>query len=207
MDWPTQSFCAFVHIRLFEILRNKKYIYYIFAIFVMSDQYRIPTNEEKSQKQDLIGKKITIFWDGDDVYYPGVVKGYDEKDDKYSVLYDGDISGEVYTEDLVQSAWKIWAGTDEEYARQMENKVYHNIALYLYHYALFTYTYAFLIILDYFKKCYESIFQLFHVYTNPTSLSLYYRGKYLEELLKVKLLKRLHVIINLHQRVLVLQVR
>ncbi len=63
---------------LFEILRNKKYIYYIFAIFVMSDQYRIPTNEEKSQKQDLIGKKITIFWDGDDVYYPGVVKGYDE---------------------------------------------------------------------------------------------------------------------------------
>lgn len=70
-----------------------------------------------------MGKKITIFWDGDVVYYPCTIVGYDGPSDKFLVEYEENNTGERYTEDLRSSNWKIWAGTDAEYAAECENKV------------------------------------------------------------------------------------
>lgn len=95
----------------------------------MSDQYRLPTSEEKLLKSELIGRKVSIFWDGDDVFYPGTVTGYDAARDSFSVVYDENSSGEVYTEDFKTTTWKLWCGTDEEYAKQIELKVTTTIAL------------------------------------------------------------------------------
>lgn len=89
----------------------------------MADKYRIPSAEEKQLGQELIGKKITIFWDGDNVFYPCIVTEYDATNDKFGVVYEENSTGEKYTEDLKSSAWKIWAGTDAEYATEWENKV------------------------------------------------------------------------------------
>lgn len=89
----------------------------------MSVQYRSPTAEEKTQNHELVGKRISIFWDGDNVYYPGLVTAYDPNGDKFSVVYEESSPGEVYTEDLRSSTWKIWSGTDEEYAATLEMKV------------------------------------------------------------------------------------
>lgn len=89
----------------------------------MSELYRVPTAEEKLQKHELVGRKISIFWDGDNVFYPGIIKGYDEKTDAFSVVYDEGGDEEAYTEDLRTSTWKIWSGSDEEYAKAVEVKV------------------------------------------------------------------------------------
>lgn len=89
----------------------------------MSVLYRLPTAEEKAQKHELVGKRISIFWDGDNVYYPGLVTAYDANGDNFSVVYDEGNPGEVYTEDLRNGTWKIWSGTDEEYAATVELKV------------------------------------------------------------------------------------
>lgn len=89
----------------------------------MTDAYRFPSRDEKLLGQELIGKKITIFWDGDNVFYPCTVTGYDGSNGKFTVEYEENSSGEKYTEDLKSSTWKIWAGTDEEYAAEIEIKV------------------------------------------------------------------------------------
>lgn len=89
----------------------------------MSDNYRFPTREEKQYGVELVGKKIAIYWDGDDVYYPGVVTGFDENTQKFTVEYEEDSTNEKYMEDLKSSSWKIWAGTDDEYVAEREKKV------------------------------------------------------------------------------------
>lgn len=89
----------------------------------MTDSYRFPSRDEKLLGQELIGKKITIFWDGDNVFYPCTVTGFDGSNGKFTVEYEENSSGEKYTEDLKSSSWKIWAGTDEEYAAEREIKV------------------------------------------------------------------------------------
>lgn len=89
----------------------------------MSDNYRFPTREEKQLGAELVGKKIAIYWDGDKVYYPGIVTGYDEITQKVWVEYEENDSGEKYSEDLRSSGWKIWGGTDAEYAAEREIKV------------------------------------------------------------------------------------
>jgi hypothetical protein len=90
----------------------------------MSDsKYRLPTEEEKRQGAGLSGSKIAIWWDGDSMFYPCVVKSYDEKSGKFSVLYEEDNTGEQYEEDLNTSTWKIWAGTEQEYLTERILKV------------------------------------------------------------------------------------
>ena len=89
----------------------------------MTDHYRFPTAEEKLLKGDLTGRKISIFWDGDNLYYPGVVSGYNEKNGHYLVTYDENDSDEPYDEDLKNSKWKIWNGSDEDYAQHVAMKV------------------------------------------------------------------------------------
>ncbi len=89
----------------------------------MSDSYRFPTEEEKKLGQQLVGTKISIFWDGDDVFYPSTVRGYDASKGTFSVVYEEDTTEEVYIEDLKVSKWKIWGGTAREYDEERENKV------------------------------------------------------------------------------------
>ena len=95
----------------------------------MSDHYRFPTREEKQLGPELVGKKIAIYWDGDKVYYPGFVTGYDESTHKFEVEYEEDSTHEKFDEDLRTSGWKIWGGTDAEYAAERENKVCLNFLL------------------------------------------------------------------------------
>ena len=81
--------------------------------------YRDPTTEEKGAGDSIKGCHIEIFWDGDNVYYPGRVLGYDPTTDKHIVLYDGEPEGSEYLEDLRTSVWRIWdpsTMTDEEVA-------------------------------------------------------------------------------------------
>ena len=89
----------------------------------MSDNYRVPSATEIVLRQELINAKISIFWDGDNVYYPCTITGYDEITDKFSVVYEENDSGEVYLEDLRTSTWKIWSGTESEFIAQRNTKV------------------------------------------------------------------------------------
>lgn len=90
----------------------------------MADLYRFPTREEKQFGQELVGKKITIYWDGDNVFYPCTVIEFDSSNGKFNVEYEENSDGEKYSEDLKTSTWKIWAGTEEEYAIERDNKVF-----------------------------------------------------------------------------------
>ena len=89
----------------------------------MSSNYRLPTSEEKQLGQGLVGSKIEIFWDGDNVYYPCVITGYEKDQGKYSVVYEGDDTGDKYVEDLKVSTWRIWGGSEGENGDDRNNKV------------------------------------------------------------------------------------
>lgn len=65
--------------------------------------------------EGLVGAQIEIYWDGDLVYYPCKVSRYDAATNKFWVLYENDESGAEYEEDLANSKWRIWAGTEEEF--------------------------------------------------------------------------------------------
>lgn len=77
--------------------------------------YHSPSPLELTLKNELIGQKITIFWDGDNVYYPAVIVNYNPEDDTFSVLYENDETKEIYKENLRTANWKIWKGSNEEY--------------------------------------------------------------------------------------------
>ena len=89
----------------------------------MSDNYRAPSATEAAFRQELVGSKITIFWDGDNAFYPCIVKGYDDKTDTFSVLYEENDNGEVYSENLRTSKWKIWDGSDADFVPEPNNQV------------------------------------------------------------------------------------
>ena len=82
---------------------------------LIMDKFEIPTAEQQLGGEALVGKKISIYWDGDAAFYPCQVTKYDAVRDKYQVLYENDSSGIAYDENLSKSVWKIWTGTDEEY--------------------------------------------------------------------------------------------
>jgi hypothetical protein len=89
----------------------------------MTDFYEIPTSEEKSSDGHLVGARITIYWDGDDAFYPARVMSYDKSQDSYVVFYENDSSGVKYTEDLKRSTWKLWKGSDEDYSKMLAEQV------------------------------------------------------------------------------------
>lgn len=89
----------------------------------MADRFDVPTAEDKASKEGLIGKRITIYWDGDQAFYPCKVVSYDEDRDKYQVLYENDPTGVTYEENLRQSVWKIWNKSDEEYMTMLQEQV------------------------------------------------------------------------------------
>lgn len=89
----------------------------------ISDKYRFPNREEKQLGPELVGKKVAIYWDGDKVYYPATLTSYNENTQKFCVEYEEDSTNEKYDEDLKSSGWKIWGGTEAEYAAERANKV------------------------------------------------------------------------------------
>jgi hypothetical protein len=94
--------------------------------------YRSPSDDEKSNQDSLKGRKIAIFWDGDDVYYTGVVVTSDSANNKFQVAYDNDNSGELYDEKLAESVWMIWDDNCEdspEYLAKKVNKHCYHVAV------------------------------------------------------------------------------
>ena len=79
------------------------------------DQFRDPTADELVATNELIGHRINIWWDGDFVFYPCKITGYQEEDNMHLVKYDNDDTGPMYPELLSKQPWKIWNGTDEEF--------------------------------------------------------------------------------------------
>lgn len=76
--------------------------------------FRDPSEEEKRNEDDLTGRKIAIFWDGDDVFYNGEIVSYDSVKKVFMVKYDNDSTGEVYEENLFATVWKIWDDKSED---------------------------------------------------------------------------------------------
>ncbi|RYH25604.1 hypothetical protein EON65_15365 [archaeon] len=73
----------------------------------VNDGFDEPTEEESQWAEELIGHRISVFWDGDQVYYPALVTRYDETKEKFLILYEGDEIGREYVEDLRNAIWKI----------------------------------------------------------------------------------------------------
>jgi hypothetical protein len=72
--------------------------------------FRAPTADEKKMTTELIGRRVRIYWDGDDAYYPAAIVSYNPDINKHKVLYENDATGIEYDEDLVVSGWQIFEG-------------------------------------------------------------------------------------------------
>eukprot|EP01038_Epipyxis_sp_PR26KG_P004667 gene4667-6556_t len=73
--------------------------------------YRDPTDEEIAKldnPEDVVNNKIAIWWDGDNIYYPGIIAGYNPRKNHFRVKYDNDTSGIIYDEDLSSTKWRIF---------------------------------------------------------------------------------------------------
>ena len=70
--------------------------------------FRDPTPTEKALSSDLIGKRVEIFWDGDNIFYSGRIKGYKSRNGTHAVLYDNDETGKIYEENLRTSVWRVY---------------------------------------------------------------------------------------------------
>jgi hypothetical protein len=82
----------------------------------MADRFVDPSPAEKVATMGIVGRIVSIWWDGDNVFYPGKVVGYQKNDGKHQVMYDNDDKGAVSKEKLSKQPWKIWDGEEEEYA-------------------------------------------------------------------------------------------
>ena len=49
--------------------------------------FREPTEQEKSSINELLPLKLQIYWEGDDIYYPGIAKSVDNEG-LFIVIYD-----------------------------------------------------------------------------------------------------------------------
>ena len=75
--------------------------------------FRECADEEKSSGDDLVGRIVSIFWDGDDEYYPCEVTSYNDSSKEHTVVYfDGN---EKSSEVLSEVKLKLWSGTKSEF--------------------------------------------------------------------------------------------
>jgi hypothetical protein len=90
----------------------------------MSASFRDPTAEEvASSGESLVGRRISLWWDGDQVFYPCRVVSFDSNSGIINVKYDNDDGGPICEERLENQAWKIWSGTDEEFEVYNQEKI------------------------------------------------------------------------------------
>ena len=77
-----------------------------------------PSAAEKTATEGLVGRRVNIWWDGDQVFYPCKIVGYQKEDGKHQVKYDNDDDGPICSENLstARHPWKIWDGDDQEFS-------------------------------------------------------------------------------------------
>ena len=98
--------------------------------------FRDVTKEDKSSGDKLINKIISIYWDGDKIYYPCEILSYDSNSNIYNVKYFG--GNEEDNENLVKTKWRLWTGTKDEFLAQYEPP--EDVSLFIYIYIFFTLT-------------------------------------------------------------------
>jgi hypothetical protein len=79
------------------------------------DLFIDPSPAEKVATDGLIGRRVNIWWDGDNVFYPGKIVGYQSTDGAHQVKYDNDDEGPVCAEQLSKQPWKLWSGTEADF--------------------------------------------------------------------------------------------
>lgn len=85
--------------------------------------FRAPRVEEVSDPGALVGRRVEIFWDGDNRHYSGRVVGFDESSRLHGVKYD-DGDEDPYEEDLSgTSGWRIFDGDEEAFQALRESQV------------------------------------------------------------------------------------
>lgn len=89
----------------------------------MADLFSEPSAEQRAAKSGLIGKRISLWWDGDAVFFPAKVIDFDEKAGIHNVRYDNDDTHELYPETLSKQPWKIWSGGEEDFKTYNKIKV------------------------------------------------------------------------------------
>lgn len=89
----------------------------------MTDLFCEPTAEQRAAKSGLIGKRISLWWDGDAVFFPAKVIDYDAAAGIHNVRYENDETLELYPEVLTKQPWKIWTGGEEQFKAYNKLKV------------------------------------------------------------------------------------
>jgi hypothetical protein len=89
----------------------------------MSDMFCEPGGEQQFYTTELIGKRIAIFWDGDDTYFSAMVISFNLTENKHYVRYDNDDTSDLYPEALDDQPWKIWGGNEDEFLKYNEKKM------------------------------------------------------------------------------------
>ena len=85
----------------------------------MESVFRLPNAEEAILNEKLVGRVISIYWDGDSTYFPCEVISFKEERNTYVVRYFGS-DNEITEEKLTESIWLIWTGTKSDYISRME---------------------------------------------------------------------------------------
>jgi hypothetical protein len=120
------------HASLIAVQMESSEVYAILArtknyepfVDIMSASFRDPTPEEAASSGEiLVGRRISLWWDGDEVFYPCKVISFDSNSDIINVKYDNDDSGPICEERLGNQSWKIWTGTDEEFEVYNQEKI------------------------------------------------------------------------------------
>ena len=91
----------------------------------MALSFREVTETEKFGKEELLGRLIKIYWDGDDVFYSAKIKSYNPANDTFMVKYENDDEGPEYEENLRDTIWRISDGTSDDYKLESSSKVIH----------------------------------------------------------------------------------
>ena len=89
--------------------------------------YRDPSQEELSDANSVIGKRVAIFWDGNGVYFFAEIISYDAETQRHRARYEAseDSDEAEEEEDLKASIWKVWAG-DRTFIKVCDFKFLYN---------------------------------------------------------------------------------
>ena len=107
------------HLEQFDYLGPVKESWLAF----MADLFSEPSAEQRAARSGLIGKRISLWWDGDAVFFPAKVIDFDETANIHNVRYDNDDTHELYPETLSKQPWKIWNGGEEDFKTYNKRKV------------------------------------------------------------------------------------
>ena len=81
----------------------------------MADLFCEPSAEQLVATAGLVGKRISLWWDGDAIFFSAKVVDFDAAGNTHNVRYDNDDTYELYPETLNKQPWKIWTGSEDEF--------------------------------------------------------------------------------------------